>query len=150
MNVCSTCPYHEDNVDYIQIKKAFTSRYTATKHYCVNNLNGERLFYSCTMPSIEVGTVGGGTNLPAQAACLEVRIHLDMNVSDNSRFPLFSRVFRVYDLPPSLQLSMRTTSMVQPPCPCNQKVCAERNKHYMKSRLMKCMILSFFIFYLCS
>ena len=27
---------------------------------------------SCTMPSIEVGTVGGGTNLPAQSACLEV------------------------------------------------------------------------------
>ena len=24
------------------------------------------------MPSIEVGTVGGGTNLPAQAACLEM------------------------------------------------------------------------------
>ena len=24
------------------------------------------------MPSIEVGTVGGGTNLPAQSACLEV------------------------------------------------------------------------------
>ena len=26
---------------------------------------------SCTMPSIEVGTVGGGTGLPAQAACLK-------------------------------------------------------------------------------
>jgi len=30
------------------------------------------LYISCTMPSIEVGTVGGGTVLPAQAACLEV------------------------------------------------------------------------------
>lgn len=30
------------------------------------------LWISCTMPSIEVGTVGGGTSLPAQAACLEV------------------------------------------------------------------------------
>lgn len=29
------------------------------------------LWISCTMPSIEVGTVGGGTGLPAQAACLE-------------------------------------------------------------------------------
>ena len=29
------------------------------------------LWISCTMPSIEVGTVGGGTSLPAQAACLE-------------------------------------------------------------------------------
>merc|ERR1712194_10726 len=32
--------------------------------------NGD-LWISCTMPSIEVGTVGGGTSLPAQAACLE-------------------------------------------------------------------------------
>lgn len=30
------------------------------------------LYISCTMPSIEVGTVGGGTFLPAQAACLEM------------------------------------------------------------------------------
>lgn len=32
--------------------------------------NGD-LWISCTMPSLEVGTVGGGTSLPAQAACLE-------------------------------------------------------------------------------
>lgn len=30
------------------------------------------LHISCTMPSIEVGTVGGGTVLPPQAACLEM------------------------------------------------------------------------------
>lgn len=30
----------------------------------------EDLCISCTMPSIEIGTVGGGTGLPAQAACL--------------------------------------------------------------------------------
>lgn len=30
------------------------------------------LHITCTMPSIEVGTVGGGTVLPPQAACLEV------------------------------------------------------------------------------
>jgi hydroxymethylglutaryl-CoA reductase (NADPH) len=29
------------------------------------------LWISCTMPSIEVGTVGGGTSLPAQSACLD-------------------------------------------------------------------------------
>ena len=29
------------------------------------------LWISCTMPSVEVGTVGGGTSLPAQAACLD-------------------------------------------------------------------------------
>jgi len=33
--------------------------------------NGD-LWISCTMPSIEVGTVGGGTGLPAQKACLKV------------------------------------------------------------------------------
>jgi len=33
--------------------------------------NGD-LWISCTMPSIEVGTVGGGTGLPAQRACLKV------------------------------------------------------------------------------
>jgi hydroxymethylglutaryl-CoA reductase (NADPH) len=30
------------------------------------------LWISCTMPSLEVGTVGGGTGLEAQAACLRV------------------------------------------------------------------------------
>jgi len=33
---------------------------------------GEDLLISVTMPSVEVGTVGGGTTLPAQAACLEL------------------------------------------------------------------------------
>jgi len=32
--------------------------------------NGD-LWISCTMPALEVGTVGGGTSLPAQRACLE-------------------------------------------------------------------------------
>ncbi|KAF2368953.1 Hydroxymethylglutaryl-CoA reductase eukaryotic/archaeal type [Trinorchestia longiramus] len=34
--------------------------------------DGEDLFASVTMPSLEVGTVGGGTALPAQAACLHM------------------------------------------------------------------------------
>jgi len=34
--------------------------------------DGESLHVSVTMPSIEVGTVGGGTHLPAQAGCLEI------------------------------------------------------------------------------
>merc|ERR1712110_838723 len=34
--------------------------------------NGKDLYISCSMPSIEVGTVGGGTGLPAQSACLDV------------------------------------------------------------------------------
>ncbi|KAF5280969.1 hypothetical protein FQR65_LT14907 [Abscondita terminalis] len=33
---------------------------------------GEDLYISCTMPSIEIGTVGGGTILPAQGACLDI------------------------------------------------------------------------------
>lgn len=33
--------------------------------------NGD-LWISCTMPSLEVGTVGGGTSLPAQSACLSI------------------------------------------------------------------------------
>uniref|UniRef100_A0A8D3B4Q4 3-hydroxy-3-methylglutaryl coenzyme A reductase n=1 Tax=Scophthalmus maximus TaxID=52904 RepID=A0A8D3B4Q4_SCOMX len=33
---------------------------------------GEDLHISCTMPSIELGTVGGGTNLPPQQACLQM------------------------------------------------------------------------------
>ncbi|XP_019638576.1 PREDICTED: 3-hydroxy-3-methylglutaryl-coenzyme A reductase-like isoform X2 [Branchiostoma belcheri] len=34
--------------------------------------DGEDLYISCTMPSLEVGTVGGGTVLPPQRACLKM------------------------------------------------------------------------------
>jgi len=33
---------------------------------------GKDLHVSVTMPSIEVGTIGGGTSLPAQSSCLEL------------------------------------------------------------------------------
>ncbi|KAI4821436.1 hypothetical protein KUCAC02_029370 [Chaenocephalus aceratus] len=33
---------------------------------------GEDLYITCTMPSIELGTVGGGTSLPPQQACLRM------------------------------------------------------------------------------
>lgn len=36
----------------------------------------EDLYISCTMPSIELGTVGGGTNLAPQQACLQVSEYL--------------------------------------------------------------------------
>ena len=43
---------------------------------CITNMeiddDGSSLHVSVTMPSIEVGTVGGGTHLPAQAACLDI------------------------------------------------------------------------------
>ncbi|XP_041042594.1 3-hydroxy-3-methylglutaryl-CoA reductase a isoform X1 [Carcharodon carcharias] len=35
-------------------------------------VSNEDLYISCTMPSIEVGTVGGGTNLPPQQTCLQM------------------------------------------------------------------------------
>ncbi|KAJ3356418.1 3-hydroxy-3-methylglutaryl-coenzyme A (HMG-CoA) reductase isozyme [Entophlyctis luteolus] len=34
--------------------------------------DGEDLYISCTMPSVEVGTVGGGTGLGPQSACLKM------------------------------------------------------------------------------
>lgn len=48
---------------------------------------GEDLYISCSMPSIEVGTVGGGTALPAQSSCLEmmgVKGPATTNPGDNS------------------------------------------------------------------
>lgn len=34
--------------------------------------NNDDLYMTCTMPSLEVGTVGGGTGLPGQGACLDM------------------------------------------------------------------------------
>ncbi|XP_062516994.1 3-hydroxy-3-methylglutaryl-coenzyme A reductase-like isoform X2 [Corticium candelabrum] len=34
--------------------------------------NKEDVYVSCTMPSVEIGTVGGGTNLPGQSSCLQM------------------------------------------------------------------------------
>eukprot|EP01090_Pellita_catalonica_P023312 TRINITY_DN9521_c0_g1_i1.p1 TRINITY_DN9521_c0_g1~~TRINITY_DN9521_c0_g1_i1.p1 ORF type:complete len:515 (+),score=52.71 TRINITY_DN9521_c0_g1_i1:143-1687(+) len=34
--------------------------------------NDEDLYVSCSMPSLEVGTIGGGTHLTGQAACLDI------------------------------------------------------------------------------
>lgn len=34
--------------------------------------DGEDLYVCCSMPSIEVGTVGGGTHLAGQSACLDL------------------------------------------------------------------------------
>lgn len=44
--------------------------------------DNEDLYISCTMPSVEVGTIGGGTILPPQAACLEM---LGVRGSNNER-----------------------------------------------------------------
>ncbi|KAF4098966.1 hypothetical protein G5714_020996 [Onychostoma macrolepis] len=54
---------------------------------CVG-MDGEDLYVSCTMPSLELGTVGGGTGLPAQHACLQMLgVHgsSDLCPGENSR-----------------------------------------------------------------
>lgn len=48
-----------------------------TSSNCSTNMEphgdtGEDLYMTCTMPSLEVGTVGGGTGLPGQGACLDM------------------------------------------------------------------------------
>ncbi|KAM3599305.1 uncharacterized protein V6R79_003485 [Siganus canaliculatus] len=50
---------------------------TVSSSSCITQMeasgpDGEDLYISCTMPSIELGTVGGGTNLPPQQACLQM------------------------------------------------------------------------------
>lgn len=56
---------------------------------------GEDLYICCTMPSIELGTVGGGTNLLPQQACLQVdTVHIkQLKISINYR--LFD-MFKLY------------------------------------------------------
>lgn len=41
-------------------------------HMELHAANPNDLYITCTMPSLEVGTVGGGTVLPGQSACLDV------------------------------------------------------------------------------
>lgn len=48
----------------------------------------EDLYISCTMPSIEVGTIGGGTVLGPQGACLQVR-YLKWTLFSNYNFGTF-------------------------------------------------------------
>ncbi|XP_062240993.1 3-hydroxy-3-methylglutaryl-coenzyme A reductase-like isoform X2 [Platichthys flesus] len=50
---------------------------TVTSSNCITLMEAtgptrEDLYISCTMPSIELGTVGGGTNLAPQQACLQI------------------------------------------------------------------------------
>lgn len=64
-----------------------------TSSYCITLMeatgeDNSDLLISCTMPCIEVGTIGGGTVLPPQAACLEmlgVRGSCSENPGDNAK-----------------------------------------------------------------
>lgn len=50
--------------------------------------NYDDLYLTCTMPSLEVGTVGGGTGLPGQSACLDmlgIRGAHPITPADNSK-----------------------------------------------------------------
>lgn len=47
----------------------------------LTELNNDNLYISVTMPSIEIGTIGGGTSLPAQSACLNL---LNCSTQSNS------------------------------------------------------------------
>ncbi|XP_042634464.1 3-hydroxy-3-methylglutaryl-coenzyme A reductase-like [Cyprinus carpio] len=55
---------------------------------CVGT-DGDDLYVSCTMPSLELGTVGGGTGLPAQHACVDQMLGVhgssDQCPGENSR-----------------------------------------------------------------
>ncbi|KAM8828107.1 3-hydroxy-3-methylglutaryl-coenzyme A reductase-like isoform 2-T3 [Spinachia spinachia] len=55
---------------------------------------GEDLYISCTMPSIELGTVGGGTNLAPQQACLQV-LGGDVMAVNDAGFDQYRRVTRL-------------------------------------------------------
>lgn len=45
------------------------------------------LYVSCRMPSLEVGTVGGGTQLPSQASVLSVSYY-DSSYNSGGEFPI--------------------------------------------------------------
>lgn len=64
-----------------------TSSNCSTGMECYGD-TGEDLYLTCTMPSLEVGTVGGGTGLPGQSACLDmlgVRGPHKTNPAENSK-----------------------------------------------------------------
>ena len=47
----------------------------------ISSFDADHIYASVTMPNIIVGTVGGGTNLPTQKACLDL---LNLKCNDNS------------------------------------------------------------------
>lgn len=51
---------------------------------------GDDLYICCTMPSIELGTVGGGTNLPPQQACLQVQARQACQATEEQQLTLCS------------------------------------------------------------
>jgi hydroxymethylglutaryl-CoA reductase (NADPH) len=74
--------------------------------------DGNDLYISCTMPSIEVGTVGGGTHLPAQSACLDllhVKVHppYSRSLSFTAAYaPAMLMIFRARPALPHVSLSL--------------------------------------------
>ncbi|KAF6721734.1 3-hydroxy-3-methylglutaryl-coenzyme A reductase [Oryzias melastigma] len=64
---------------------------TVSSSSCITQMepagpDGQDLYISCTMPSIELGTVGGGTNLPPQQASLQILgVHSPNEPGENAR-----------------------------------------------------------------
>ena len=53
---------------------------------------GQDLYMSVTMPSIEVGTVGGGTSLPAQASMLDLMGVRGVSKENQNNSQLLARI----------------------------------------------------------
>ena len=72
--------------------------------------DGKDLHVSVTMPSLEVGTVGGGTSLAAQAACLEMLgvKGSGANPGDNAR--QLARIFAATVMAGEISLAAALTS----------------------------------------
>uniref|UniRef100_A0A672S273 3-hydroxy-3-methylglutaryl coenzyme A reductase n=1 Tax=Sinocyclocheilus grahami TaxID=75366 RepID=A0A672S273_SINGR len=76
---------------------------------CVGT-DGEDLYLSCTMPSLELGTVGGGTGLPAQHACLQVtHTHLNNTRALDELNALLCVLIRCWEFTaPAISVPVRT------------------------------------------
>ena len=62
---CTTLPPLQDPAQNV----ASSNCITLMEH---SGVKGEDLYMSCTMPSVEIGTIGGGTILLPQTTCLKV------------------------------------------------------------------------------
>lgn len=61
----------------------------------METINGGRdLYVSCTMPCLEVGTIGGGTALAAQRSCLSL-LQLDRNITGSDSDLTAARLARI-------------------------------------------------------
>jgi hydroxymethylglutaryl-CoA reductase (NADPH) len=72
--------------------------------------DGEDLHVSVTMPSLEVGTIGGGTSLPAQAACLEMMGLKSQEAIPGDNARMLARIFASTVMAGEISLAAALTS----------------------------------------